>query len=117
MNKQYRVKKTIEIEKILKEKNFSGNSYFSVYKRKNPETSHFRYAISVGKKLGNAVVRNKIKRQIRAILNELNIDLNKNIDVFIIAKVKILDISYQEMLKQLKYLFNKQKLIKGEKND
>lgn len=117
MNKQYRVKKSNEIEKILKEKKFSVNSYFSVYKRKNPETSHFRYAISVGKKLGNAVVRNKIKRQIRAILNELNIDLNKNTDVFIIAKVKVLDIQYQEMLKQLEYLFNKQKLIKGEKND
>ncbi|MBE6136810.1 MAG: ribonuclease P protein component [Erysipelotrichaceae bacterium] len=117
MNKQYRVKKSNEIEKILKEKKFSSNSYFSVYKRNNPETSHFRYAISVGKKLGNAVIRNKLKRQIRAVINELNIDLNRNTDVFIIAKVKILDISYQEMLKQLEYLFNKQKLIKGEKND
>ena len=117
MNKQYRVKKSNEIEKILKEKKFSSNSYFSVYKRNKPETSHFRYAISVGKKLGNAVIRNKLKRQIRAVINELNIDLNRNTDVFIIAKVKILDISYQEMLKQLEYLFNKQKLIKGEKND
>jgi len=117
MNKQYRVKKSNEIKKILKEKKFSSNSYFSVYKRNNPETSHFRYAISVGKKLGNAVIRNKLKRQIRAVINELNIDLNRNTDVFIIAKVKILDISYQEMLKQLEYLFNKQKLIKGEKND
>ena len=40
-----------------------------------------------------------------------------NTDVFIIAKVKILDLSYQEMLKQLEYLLKKHKIIKGEKND
>ena len=35
MNKQYRVKKAQEIELILKEKRFSANSYFVVYKKKN----------------------------------------------------------------------------------
>ncbi|MCI5582476.1 MAG: ribonuclease P protein component [Anaeroplasma sp.] len=117
MNKQYRVKKNQEIENILKEKKYVSNQYFSIYKKYTPKTSHFRYAISVGKKLGNAVVRNRIKRQIRACLNELSIDLMLNTDVFIIAKVKILDLSYQEMLKQLEYLLKKHKIIKGEKND
>ena len=117
MNKQYRVKKNQEIENILKEKKYVSNQYFSIYKKITPKTSHFRYAISVGKKLGNAVVRNRIKRQIRACLNELSIDLMLNTDVFIIAKVKILDLSYQEMLKQLEYLLKKHKIIKGEKND
>ena len=117
MKKQYRVKKSNEIEQIIKEKKYFSNPYYSVYKKKNTETSYFRYAISVGKKIGNAVTRNRVKRQIRAILNDLSIDMNNNVDVFIIAKVKVLDIDYQEMLKQLEYLFKKQKLIKGEKND
>lgn len=117
MKKQYRVKKSNEIEQIIKEKKYFSNAYYSVYKKKNTETSYFRYAISVGKKIGNAVTRNRVKRQIRAILNDLNIDMDNNIDVFIIAKTKILDITYQEMFKQLEYLFKKQKLIKGEKND
>ena len=118
MNKQYRVKKSEEIEKIIQEKIYSSNQYFSVYKKYNSETSHFRFAISVGKKLGNAVVRNKLKRQIRAIVSSLNIKLDTNTDVFIIAKVKVLELSYDEMLKQLEYLFTKQKLIiKGAKND
>ncbi len=117
MKKQYRVKKSNEIEQILKEKKYVSNPYFSIYKRMNPETSNFRYAISVGKKIGNAVIRNKIKRQIRAILNMMSFDINQNIDVFIIARNKIIDLSFLEMKKQLEYLFNKQKLIKGEKND
>lgn len=117
MNKQYRVKKSQEIETILNRRICSANMYFSVYKMNNPKTSHFRYAISVGKKIGKAVVRNRVKRQITAILNELNLKLDSNTDVFIIVKAKVLDLTYLEMLKQLEYLFTKQKLIKGEKND
>lgn len=93
MKKQYRVKKSNEIESILKEKRYFSNMYFSVYKRKNPETSHFRYAISVGKKIGNAVTRNRVKRQIRAIVDTMNLKIEQNTDVFIIAKGKILDLS------------------------
>lgn len=117
MKKQYRVKKNQEIESILKEKKYVSNTYFSIYKKKNSETSHFRYAISVGKKIGHAVIRNKIKRQITAILDNLSIDLNKNTDVFIIARPKVVELSYNDMLKQLEYLLKKHKIIQGEKND
>jgi ribonuclease P protein component len=118
MNKQYRVKKSQEIELIINEKKFSANSFFVVYKRKNSETSHFRYAISVGKKIGKAVIRNKVKRQIRSIIDLINVNTEKPYDVFIIVRPKVLQLSFEEMKENLEYLFNKQKLIiKGEKND
>jgi len=117
MKKQYRVKKNTEIELIIKEKNFVSNQFFTLYKRKNLETNHFRYAISVGKKIGNAVVRNKIKRQVTAIIDNLNLNFNSNTDVFIIVRPKINEIDFNMMKLQLEYLFNKQKLLKGDKND
>lgn len=116
MKKQYRVKKSQEIEKILNTGRYAYDTYFTVYKINNPETINFRYAISVGKKLGNAVLRNRIKRQIRAIIDSFDIDLNINIDVFIIAKKKVVEIDFLTMENSLKNLFKKQKLIKGEKN-
>ena len=115
MKKQYRVKKSEEIEKIIKEKNYKSNPYITLYKKENTETGHFRYAISVGKKIGNAVERNRIKRLITAVIDNLDIDLDSSTDVFIIARVAIKDLSYLELRKQLEYLFRKQKLIKGEK--
>lgn len=116
MKKQYRVKKSTEIESILKNRKYSSNQYFTVYKKNNLETSHFRYAMSVNKKIGKAVVRNRLKRQVRAIVRNLNII--DNTDVFIIVRNKVLDITFKEMTNELKTLFKKLKLIKkGENND
>ena len=115
MKKQYRVKKSNEIESILKNRKYSSNSFFTVYKKNNPETSHFRYAMSVNKKIGHAVVRNRLKRQIRAIIREFNII--DNVDIFIIVRNKILNLSFQEIKKQLEDLFKRQKLIKKGEND
>ena len=38
MKKQYRVKKSSEIESILKNRKYSSNSYFTIYKKNNTET-------------------------------------------------------------------------------
>ena len=41
MKKENRVKKSNEIEAIIKEKRYSYNPYFTVYKKKNNETGNF----------------------------------------------------------------------------
>lgn len=111
MKKQYRVKQSQEIESILKENKKVYNPYFSLYKKQNKETSHLRYAISVGKKIGNAVVRNRVKRQVTAILDNLNLNLDSNTDVFIIVRPKVLELDFKGMEKQLEYLFKKHKIL------
>ncbi len=114
MKKQYRIKKSSEIEQVLKNKQSYGNKYFTVYKKENLETKNFRYAISAGKKIGNAVVRNKVKRQVRSIISEL-CDITPNIDVFIIVKPLVLSLDFSQMKKQVTYLLKKNNIkIKGE---
>ncbi len=116
MKKEYRIKKSKEIETILKNKKIVANAYFIIYIKDQDETNHFRYAMSVSKKIGIAVVRNRIKRQIRAIIRPLTI--KDGIDIFIIVRDKIKEISYQKMSEQLCQLLQKKKiLVKGEKDD
>lgn len=116
MKKQYRVKKNKDIEQILKEKKSVSNSCFIIYSKKTDETNHFRYAISVNKKIGNAVVRNRLKRQVRVLVREFN--LINGVDFFIIVRKKALELEFDKLHIEMNYLFHKLNLLqKGEKND
>ena len=111
MKKAYRVKKSAEIEAIMKNKSSFSDGYFVLYKINHEELDHFRYAISVPKKYGTAVKRNLMKRRIREII-KVN-DFNDNVDFFIITKVKTKDFSFEEIKIALEKLFARAKILKG----
>ncbi|MBU1144463.1 MAG: ribonuclease P protein component [Firmicutes bacterium] len=111
MKKAYRVKKSAEIEMIMKNKSSVGDGYFVIYQKQNHENEHFRYAISVPKKYGNAVQRNLIKRRIREIIK--NHSFLKQMDFFIVSKSKAKELSFQEINQTLEKLFARAKIIEG----
>ncbi len=106
MKKIYRIKKSKEIESILKKRKSSGNKYYIIYVIKNTETDHFRLAMSVSKKIGNAVIRNKSKRQIKSIIQNYENNI-KNYNIFIIARPDCLNISHDQRAIQIKKLLQK----------
>ena len=67
--------------------------------------NYTRVGISVSSKLGNAVVRNHIKRQIRSMCDEL-IDYNQSLDIVIVAKQGFLTNSYDDNKTSLNKLLN-----------
>ena len=105
MNKQYRLKKSFEIEKLVKKRISVGNIYFAIYYNLSSNNTT-RVAISVSKKLGNAVVRNKEKRILREIIRE-NIDTIKGLDILIVEKGKTLSLSFEEKRNEINKLINK----------
>lgn len=105
MEKKYRVKKNEDFSRIIKRKQSLANRSFIVYYLKN-DLDHARIGISVSKKLGKAIVRNKIKRQVRMMVREA-IDLNSNYDYIVIVRNKYLDLDFNSNLKELKYLYKK----------
>lgn len=105
MNKRYRLKKSFEIEKLVKKRISVGNTYFVIYYNLSSE-GNTRIAISVSKKLGNAVVRNKEKRILREILRE-NIDTINGFDILIVEKMKALNLSFVEKKIEITRLLNK----------
>lgn len=81
------------------------NNYYVIYRisRKNDWN---RFGISVSKKVGKAVIRNKIKRRIKDIISKNSI--KNGYDYVIIIRKAILDLNYENMKKELL------NLIKGE---
>ena len=96
MKKSYRVKKDSEFQKVFHKGKSTANRQFVIYQLNKKEQTHFRVGISVSKKLGNAVTRNRLKRRIRHILMELDEQLIKEVDFIVIARQPIVQISYQE---------------------
>ncbi|WP_249029278.1 ribonuclease P protein component [Tannockella kyphosi] len=111
MKKENRICKNEEFQEIIRLKQSVANACFVMYFRKN-NSEKTRIGISVSKKLGNAVVRNKIKRQIRSLVQE-TIELNNGFDYIIIVRNKYITISYSQAKKEIQYLLKKVKKRMG----
>ena len=97
------IKKRIDFVKVSKKgrKKFTQGFLLQKYKRNfssKERKNTTRVGFTVTKKIGNAVVRNKIKRRFRAIIKEvLNNYLKKNYDYVIIANKKSIVMDYKEL--------------------
>lgn len=105
MDKLHRVRKNEEFQRIIKDRNSLSNAKFVIYYKKN-DKSLLRIGFSVSKKLGKAVVRNKVKRQVRMMAREI-FDFNQSVDYIIIVRNKFLESSYDDNKKDLLFLYNK----------
>ena len=92
--------KNDDFKDILNGKKIS-NKYSTIFFRKLPNKNNNKLNIGfvTKKKIGNAVIRNKIKRRLRNITNESvkKIKLNLNYSYLIIAKKTIFEDSYRKI--------------------
>ena len=100
------IKKNYDINNVINNRNMVKNKYFYIYKDKNNLNNH-RFAICVSKKIGNAVTRNKIKRQIKDIIDKSNLVFNSNNDYVIIIRNEIINLNYKDMKEDLISLISK----------
>ena len=102
--------KNSEFKSLINGKKIS-NKYSTIFfKRLSGKNSNrFNISFVAKKKLGNAVIRNKIKRRLRNIMNEAyrKIDINLNYSYLLIAKKMIFDDKYTNVKKNLLIDFNK----------
>ena len=106
MKKKNIVRSNLEFNNIINKGLYKKNRYYDInYILKDEEQPKF--GIAVGTQVGKAVTRNKIKRQIRKIVDN-NIKMFKNNrNYIIICKKEILDIKYSQMEQELISLIKK----------
>ncbi|MFA6861728.1 MAG: ribonuclease P protein component [Bacilli bacterium] len=115
MKKQYRLKKSEDFKKVLDQRHCAGkNESANVYYASN-NLKHARIGISVSTKIGNAIVRARVRRQVRAQINLTDV-LGQPFDIVIIAQKGYLKKSFQENTASLETLFSRLgQTPKGEK--
>ena len=75
----------------------------------------YKFGFSVGKKVGNAVTRNKVKRQLKSIVDKK--DYQNGFNCIIIVGNGILKRSYIDMQNNLFNALNNLNIFKEENND
>ncbi len=111
MKKEYRIKTNKEFQQIYKNGKSFANRQFIIYKYKNQDIDHFRIGLSVSKKIGNAVIRNRVKRYIRQVFTELKEDINDQYDYIIIARKPVAEMDFFQVKKSLIHVMKIAKVL------
>lgn len=73
-----------------------------------------RVGFSISKKVGNAVVRNKIRRRLKEIIR-LKKNLKLGYDIVIIARKPVVNLDYSGLERDLNNLFTKSQIMNTDK--
>ena len=100
------VKSNEEFNMIMNKGKCIKNKYFVLYSMDN-NLERYRFGVSVGKKVCNAVNRNKLKRQVRNILDYHKNLYSKSKDYIIIVRKSSLNEEYSILEENLVKLLEK----------
>lgn len=95
MKKKDIIKSKLEYTEIINNCKYIKNNYYVIYYRKN--NTHNRFGISIPKKTGKAVLRNKIKRRIKNIIDNNKFNIQNSYDYVIICRKRLIELQYSEM--------------------
>ena len=93
------IKSSREYTEIINTNIYRISKYFIIYYLKTGDEN--KYGITIPKKTGTAVIRNKIKRRVKNIIDNNKNIVQKGYDYVIIVKKGIVDLTYQDMEKEL----------------
>ena len=104
MKRTQTIRKNHEFQDIMGKRDQTVSKYIVLYKRESQ--TNLKVGISVSKKFANAVHRNKYKRKVKSILDNLGLwDLK--LDVVLIVRKPFMQLSFADMQKQIKKSFER----------
>ena len=90
------VKKHSDFDDIIQNGKYKKNRAYIIYNKVN-EKEFTRWGLAVGKKIGDAHIRNKVKRQVREIVTANKNLFQNNKDYIIMIKKTCLEAKYNEL--------------------
>jgi len=93
-----RLSRSAEFERVYRQGRSTGNRYLVLYTFANSSASGPRLGLSVSRKVGGAVDRNRVKRLLREGFAKFEPDLDPTQDVVVVARPTVLDLAEREGL-------------------
>lgn len=111
MQKEHRLAKREDFNKVYRQGKSVANHQFVLYYKKRQakpeEEIPFRLGVSVSKKLGNAVVRNYLRRVMKEIVRLHADHVTAGVDIILIARKPVAGMGYAEIEKSLLHVMRR----------
>jgi ribonuclease P protein component len=100
-----RLLKHADFQAVYKQgrKHFSGN--MTAFYRENGRSSGPRVGLTVGKVLGGAVVRNRIRRRMRALVRQHLNELARPLDLILHPRKSVLTLKFAQLDAEIRQVF------------
>ncbi|CAM4377824.1 ribonuclease P protein component [Paenibacillus endophyticus] len=116
MHRKLRLRNREDFSRIYRGGKSFANGQFVVYWSKQPSADPFRLGVSASKKIGNAVVRNRMRRMIKEIVRHQANRILPRTDFILIVRKPATEMKMKEMEKSVLHVLKKAGLLKGTAN-
>jgi ribonuclease P protein component len=113
LHRSHRLKKNEDFQEVFQKGTSAANKQFVVYSVRQEGQAVFRAGISVSKKIGKAVTRNRVKRLIREAIASLEEEIVTGIDLVIIARPGLEEMTYESLRSSLQHVLKRAKVLKS----
>ena len=104
------LKKTRDFQLVYKKGKSASSKYMVIILLKNHAGTN-RLGVSVSKKMGHAVIRNRIRRRLKEAFRLLDVRLNRGYDLIILPRQPICDATFAEIETQMRYCLRKHGIL------
>lgn len=91
-----RLSRSAEFERVYRQGSSSANRHLVLYSFPNPAAERPRLGLSVSRKVGGAVDRNRVKRLLREAFNRAEGGLSAGQDVVLVARPPVRELAERE---------------------
>lgn len=117
VQKELRLTRREDFNKVYRHGKSAANQQYVIYCLPNPRIERFRMGVSVSKKLGNAVVRNRLRRVVKEIVRLQSERIRSHYDFIVIARKPVADMDYREMEKSLLHALKRAQLLRSQNQE